>query len=219
MGNLIVTVSGPTTAGKSTLVRSLQKKNPNIQEVISHTTRPMRPGEIDGEHYHFVSGETMESLTFVESVHLNNEWYGTTRAALMNKLATPDCIPILVVDPHAVAAFCDVLLDNGRPLYVYSVFLNVDYRIAAARMAERLKQTTKPGSMGLRLLNLYETELKEWSKVLDWNMYISSYDEDSKDTVEEMLLLQLKSAAAGLRLQDSNIVLNYNYSVKGYGRI
>ena len=55
-------VSAPSGAGKTTLVGALLKNMPDIKASISHTTRPMRPGEKEGVNYHFVSEEMFLSL-------------------------------------------------------------------------------------------------------------------------------------------------------------
>ena len=49
-------VSSPSGAGKTTLTRRLlEEHRPNLEFSVSHTTRPIRPGEVDGRDYHFVS--------------------------------------------------------------------------------------------------------------------------------------------------------------------
>ena len=50
-------ISAPSGAGKSSLVKALTDANPEIRVSISHTTRAMRPGEVDGVNYHFVTRE------------------------------------------------------------------------------------------------------------------------------------------------------------------
>ena len=51
---LMFVLSSPSGAGKSTLARMLIEKMPGLIMSVSVTTRPMRPGEVDGEHYHFI---------------------------------------------------------------------------------------------------------------------------------------------------------------------
>ncbi|MGN7033951.1 guanylate kinase, partial [Neisseria sp. P0004.S001] len=51
-------VSAPSGAGKTTLVRGLLERDPQIGLSVSHTTRAARPGEVDGVAYHFVSIDT-----------------------------------------------------------------------------------------------------------------------------------------------------------------
>jgi guanylate kinase len=76
-------VSAPSGAGKTTLVGALLKNMPDIKASISHTTRPMRPGEKEGVNYHFVSEEIFLSLinkeAFLEHARVFNHFYGTSK--------------------------------------------------------------------------------------------------------------------------------------------
>ena len=88
----LVVLAGPTAVGKGTLVQGLRERNPQVWFSISATTRAPRPGEIDGEHYHFVSdaeftrmvddGELLEWAT-VHGAHR----YGTPRGPVEERLA------------------------------------------------------------------------------------------------------------------------------------
>ena len=60
-GNLFI-VSAPSGAGKSSLLNALRERDPELQVAVSHTTRPPRPGERDGEHYHFVEKGRFEEM-------------------------------------------------------------------------------------------------------------------------------------------------------------
>lgn len=88
----LTVLAGPTAVGKGTLVHRLLELYPEIFLSISATTRPPRPGEVDGEHYHFLTRERFQELidqdAFLEwaNVHgLNN--YGTLRAPIEEALA------------------------------------------------------------------------------------------------------------------------------------
>ena len=76
-------VSAPSGAGKTTLVGALLKNMPDIKASISHTTRPMRPGEKEGINYHFVNEEIFLSLinkeAFLEHAQVFNHFYGTSK--------------------------------------------------------------------------------------------------------------------------------------------
>lgn len=58
----MVVLSGPSAVGKSTIVRRLRDRLPDLYFSISATTRSPRPGEVEGVDYHFVSGETFQDL-------------------------------------------------------------------------------------------------------------------------------------------------------------
>ena len=79
-GRLIV-VSGPSGAGKSSLIREALEAVPELAYSVSATTRPARPGEVDGEHYVFLSREEFERWIeegkFLEWAPYSGNLYGT----------------------------------------------------------------------------------------------------------------------------------------------
>jgi guanylate kinase len=91
-GNLFI-LSAPSGAGKSSLISALlkQKSLRPMQVSVSHTTRNMRPGEENGQHYHFVSKEEFESLieknSFYEHAEVFGNYYGTSSVAIDEQLA------------------------------------------------------------------------------------------------------------------------------------
>ena len=89
-GNLFI-ITAPSGAGKTSLVKELLAGDPNVQLSISYTTRPPRPGEVDGKDYHFVSLETfMEMLTkgeFLESAEVYGNRYGTSQTWINHETA------------------------------------------------------------------------------------------------------------------------------------
>ncbi|MEI7064189.1 guanylate kinase [Dickeya chrysanthemi] len=87
-------VSAPSGAGKSSLIQALLKTQPlyDTQVSISHTTRAMRPGEVHGEHYFFVSVDEFRKMIeeddFLEYADVFGNYYGTSRAAIEQVLST-----------------------------------------------------------------------------------------------------------------------------------
>lgn len=88
-GNLIV-ISGPSGAGKDTIVSELQKINNKIWLSISMTTRNIRPGDIPNESYYFITKEEFENRIkeekFLEYAEYNNNYYGTPKDKILEKL-------------------------------------------------------------------------------------------------------------------------------------
>ncbi len=84
-------VAAPSGGGKTSLINSLLDKDRQIKLSVSHTTRPARPGEVDGVHYHFVDEETfldlMERDAFLEHAQVFDYRYGTGREAVEQQLA------------------------------------------------------------------------------------------------------------------------------------
>jgi len=89
MGNLY-TVSAPSGAGKTSLVRALIERRQDLVVAVSHTTRPQRPGEENGVNYHFVDRPTFEhsvaSGQFFEWAEVFGNLYGTGRAEVESRL-------------------------------------------------------------------------------------------------------------------------------------
>ena len=82
VGRLYI-ISAPSGAGKTSLVKAMVESTPHMRVSISHTTRPLRLGEKDGENYHYVSeGQFMDLIdndTFIEYAKVFNNYYGTSR--------------------------------------------------------------------------------------------------------------------------------------------
>ena len=80
----LYTVSAPSGAGKTSLVKALVEKTNNVQVSVSHTTRNIRPKEIDGVNYHFVKRDTFMSMvktnSFLEHAQVFTNYYGTSTA-------------------------------------------------------------------------------------------------------------------------------------------
>lgn len=83
---LLFVISAPSGAGKTSLVNALRQRDEQLGASISHTTRPMRPGERDGLNYHFVSTETFENMidqrAFLEHAKVFDFHYGTAKTAV-----------------------------------------------------------------------------------------------------------------------------------------
>ena len=84
-GNLLI-VAAPSGAGKSSLVNALLESDARLVLSISHTTRTPRPGERDGEWYHFIDQETFDRQAgenaFLEYARVFDHCYGTSAAAV-----------------------------------------------------------------------------------------------------------------------------------------
>jgi guanylate kinase len=86
MSGQLFVIAAPSGAGKTTLTRMLLAAEPCVRLSISHTTRPPRPGEVDGQHYHFIDVPTFEAMRqhgdFLESAHVHGNYYGTSKRAI-----------------------------------------------------------------------------------------------------------------------------------------
>jgi guanylate kinase len=87
----LIVLSGPSGCGKSTVCRALLEQDdlPLVLS-ISATTRPMRPTDMDGVTYHFLTPEAFEKVRaedgFLEYAHVHGNWYGTPKAEVVARL-------------------------------------------------------------------------------------------------------------------------------------
>lgn len=123
-GRLIV-FSGPSGAGKTTVVRELMVRCPlPLVLSVSATTRPARPGEVDGVDYHFLSADEFQRRRelgdFLECFEVfgRGYWYGTLRSTVTENLQQGKWI-VLEIDVHGMrqvqAAYPEVTTFFIRP--------------------------------------------------------------------------------------------------------
>jgi guanylate kinase len=90
---LLLILSSPSGAGKTTLTKKLRERFPALSFSVSHTTRRPRANEVDGKDYHFVSRDQFDDLVekdaFVEWAHVHGNCYGTSRSEIDRVRATP----------------------------------------------------------------------------------------------------------------------------------
>lgn len=89
-GELFI-ISAPSGTGKTTLVKRLVGTVPDVVFSVSHTTRPRRPGEVEGSDYFFVDRTSFEQMVargeFLEYAEVFGNLYGTARAAVADPMA------------------------------------------------------------------------------------------------------------------------------------
>jgi guanylate kinase len=125
-GRLFV-ISAPSGAGKTSLVKALLERHPELKLSVSHTTRKPRPHELQGREYHFVSVPEFQKLVaqgqFLEHAQVFDNYYGTGRQTVERLLASgtdvvleidwqgarqvrqglPECITIFILPPSRQA--------------------------------------------------------------------------------------------------------------------
>jgi guanylate kinase len=156
LSNVLFLISGPSGSGKTTILRTLMSFDDNsshgcpLAEIVSFTTRPIRPGEVDGIDYHFITVDEFHRLhasdSLIEWSQYGDNFYGVQRSEL-DKLAVSPCYFI-----------CDV---NGmrqfRHLYdrTVSIFIYTDIDSAAVNLVGRGESE---GFINRRIAT-YESEL------------------------------------------------------------
>jgi guanylate kinase len=99
-GTLFI-ISAPSGAGKTSLIKALLEATDGISVSISHTTRTIRPGEVDGVDYHYVDVPTFTNMisqgAFLEHAQVFDHHYGTSETAVLDQLASGQDV-ILEID-------------------------------------------------------------------------------------------------------------------------
>lgn len=176
--NTLITLTGPSGTGKSTLEKKLIEQH-GFAKIISVTTRPPRPGEVDGVDYHFItpehmawlveSGELIEHITFSG----NNSQYGVTVDEVERAFAQGKPV-VLVVEPEGarqIRNYC-----RHRPDWHHVAFyLDNDIQTLLERLLERFRtdtaMTAKAASQ--RITYMLESELT-WVRSPLWDIIVSS---------------------------------------------
>ena len=119
---MIVLITGPSGAGKGTVIERLMDQDPRLAFSVSTTTRPIRGGEVDGREYDFITDEAeflrlKDEGAFVEWARVHDNYYGTRRSQL-DEMAAAGKIPVLDIDVQGGVQVIDIFGDD-----LVSVFL------------------------------------------------------------------------------------------------
>ncbi len=133
MSNIIVTLTGPSCSGKTTLTQQLVATT-KFTEVISTTTRPKREGDVNGVSYHFVSSDEFEDIEMLESIEYNGNRYGGSIAEFEEKFDSGK-IPVIVVEPHGMEQINKNAVTKGWT--VINVFIDCPMKLQAERFLKR----------------------------------------------------------------------------------
>jgi guanylate kinase len=134
---VLVIVSSPSGAGKTTLTkRLLAEFAGQLEFSVSYTTRPRRPGEVDGRDYHFVTLETFEEMArnaeFAEHAYVFGNRYGTAKLPVESALANGRDV-IFDVDWQGGRALADIWPVDSLKVFV----LPPDMETLEARLRQR----------------------------------------------------------------------------------
>lgn len=112
-GTLFV-ISAPSGAGKTSLANKIVESMADVERSISHTTRPIRPGEIEGVHYHFVEKSEFEKMLFagdfLEHAEIFDYLYGTSHHEIRHRLGAGIDI-LLTIDWQGARQVCRLFPD------------------------------------------------------------------------------------------------------------
>ena len=156
---MLVILSGVSGAGKDTIKKELLKRIPNAVTLPSFTSRDMRPGEVEGDHYHFISKEEFEEKIrkgdFYEYDLHHGNYYGTSRELMNNKIKEGK----IIVKDIEVNGTENLLKILGNDTRIVTIFLKVDKEELKNRLINRGDNLSE-ADMQLRLNRLEYEESK-----------------------------------------------------------
>jgi guanylate kinase len=157
---VLLVVASPSGAGKSTLSRLLLQEDRAITMSVSATTRPRRPSEVDGVHYHFVSRPRFESMRtggeLLEWAEVHGNLYGTPRAPVDQALAEGRDV-LFDVDYQGTLQLYEAMRED-----IVSVFILPP---SAAALKARLERRAEDAPEVIRRrLETARVELKHWAQ-------------------------------------------------------
>lgn len=157
---LMLVISSPSGAGKTTLSRKLMEDHPEISLSVSATTREPRPGEEDGVHYHFVDKDRFETMiekrAFLEWAKVFDHFYGTPRTEAEARLSAGKDV-IFDVDWQGADAIHDQM-----PNDVVSVFI-LPPSIEALRSRLEKRPGSTPEKVARRMSGA-QNEIRHWRR-------------------------------------------------------
>ena len=158
---LCLILSSPSGAGKTTLASGLLASDAGLKSSISVTTRPPRPGEVDGEHFCFVSRERFEALRdgseLLESAEVFGNLYGTPAQPVREALAQGKDI-VFDVDWQGAASIASILPEDTVRVFILPP--------SAGELARRIY------TRGTDAREVIETRLKAAAREIShWNEY------------------------------------------------
>lgn len=177
MGKLCI-VTGPSGAGKDSVINAVKELGLVFTQVITTSTRPMRPNEHDGEPYYFVTREQFEqkiaSQEFIEWAEVYGNLYGSTKQEVDNKLQQHDMV-IVKVDPQGARSYKKIM-----PQAVTIFIMPPSYAYLEKRLINR--ETDTPVVIKQRLA----TAQRELENLLDWDYLVVNEEGKLNDAAEEV---------------------------------
>ena len=167
---MLVILSGVSGAGKDTIKKELIKRMENVESLPSYTTRSMRPGDIDGETYKFITTEEFENMIknnelYEYNVH-HEHYYGTSRK-LMNEKIKSGKIIVKDIDVNGVENLINLLKEDTK---VVTIFLRVPKEILMKRLQNRVdKPDLKEITLRLNRFDYEESRIGMYDYVIKNN--------------------------------------------------
>jgi guanylate kinase len=163
---LLVLISAPSGAGKTTLVRQILAARPNMKRAVTCTTRPPRPDERDGVDYHFLTEaqfqKGLRTRKFIEHAKVYGFSYGLLRSEVINKLRAGTDV-LINVDVQGVATIRGKAVNEPElKRSLVTIFLTPR---SLTELEQRLRRRgTDSEKVIARRLRAAKRELKQWGR-------------------------------------------------------
>ena len=192
---VLFVIAAPSGGGKSSMVNALLAREPGIRLSISWTTRKPRPGESEGQHYHFVSEAEFRALQdageFLEHANVHGNWYATSSTWLKDQLAAGQDV-LLEIDWQGAAQVRKLIPDSVH------VFILPP---SLAALNERLvKRGQDAADVISRRLSGAFAEIGHWAE-FDYVIINQDFATAVDDLAAIVRAARLESARQGLRHQ------------------
>jgi len=156
--NILLILSSPSGAGKTTLTKKIQQKYPNFKISVSHTTRSPRENEIDGVDYHFVNEAKFKKLasdkSFYEYAKIFDKYYGTLKENVDKLIKTNDIL--FDIDWQGTKQ-----LSKFSNLNLVKVFLTTENK---QELKKRLIKRNQNSAKEIeRRFKAFDEDIKHWS--------------------------------------------------------
>ena len=167
---MLVILSGVAGAGKDTIKKELMKRMENVESLPSYTSRPQRPGDVEGGTYNFVSKEEFEEMIkngdFYEyDIHHNN-YYGTSKKLLNEKISNGKII-VKDIDVNGTEHLIDLLKNDTK---IVTIFLRVPKEELKRRLQARIdKPSEEEVILRLNRFDYEESKISLYDYVLKNN--------------------------------------------------
>ena len=198
----LYTISAPSGAGKTSLVSALVARNPDIKVSISHTTRTMRDGEVEGINYHFVDNTQFLSMldenAFLEHAEVYGNYYGTSQAWVLETLSAGKDV-ILEIDWQG-AAQIHKQMSGGIAIFILppsqqALLERLTYRgqddkdVIAHRLAQAKEDMSHYVEADYLVINeVFDTALDDLETIIhSRRLSITSQQQRHEDLLSELL--------------------------------
>ena len=183
--NIMVVLSSPSGAGKTTITKKIQQKFSSFKISVSHTTRKPRPNEVNGVDYHFVNSEKFKFLInenkLYEHAKIFDNYYGTSKEIVDNLIKTNDII--FDIDWQG-----NQQLSKYKNLNLVKIFITTKNKEEVKSRLMKRNQDSKEEVK--KRLKSFEEDIKHWD---DYDYIVTNDDlENCFKQIENIILLHKK---------------------------